>query len=91
MGFGILFFGYFVMFAFSISQMYFFADIIGAVISIFAFSKLSEYNKYYKNAMIAALVFAVFCMVNAASMMFRIYPSTGTADTAVDILKSLNS
>lgn len=91
MGFGILFFGYFVMFAFSISQMYFFADIIGAVISIFAFSKLSEYNKYYKKAMVAALVFAGFCMVNAASMMFHVYPSTGTADTVVDILKAAAS
>ena len=29
MGFGVLFFGYFVMFAFSLSTMYFFADIIG--------------------------------------------------------------
>ena len=91
MGFGILFFGYFVMFAFSLSQMYFFADIIGAVISIFAFSKLSEYNKYYKYALLAGLVFTVFCAVNAASMMFKLYSPNGSADAIVDVLKALSA
>ncbi len=31
MGFGTLFFGYFAMFAFTLSPYYFFADIIGAL------------------------------------------------------------
>ena len=46
MGFGVLFFGYFVMFAFSLSTMYFFADIIGSVITAYAFTKIAQYNRY---------------------------------------------
>lgn len=91
MGFGTLFFGYFVMFAFSLSSMYFFADIIGAVITIFAFSKLAEYNKYFNRAMLAALIFTVFSAVNAAIMMFDFYQSGGAVSQAVSLMRSLFS
>ncbi len=88
MGFGILFFGYFVMFAFSFSSTYFFADIIGAFISMFAFAKLSEYNGYFKNATAATLVFMIFSAVNAASMMFRLYETGGEIYSIVTVLKN---
>ena len=76
MGFGILLIGYFVTFAFSVSSYYFFADIIGILIMLYAFSKLSRYNRYFVDAMVPALGFLVLCAVNAASMMFRLYPKT---------------
>ena len=91
MGFGTLFFGYFVMFAFSLSSMYFFADIIGAVITIFAFTKLAEYNKYFNRAMLAALIFTVFSAVNAANMMFDFYQAGEAASQLVSLMRSLFS
>lgn len=87
MGFGTLFFGYFTMFAFSLSQAYFFADIIGALVAIYAFSKLAQYNRWFVNSMVACLAFMVLCGVNAVSLMFRLYDPAGTVDMVVDILK----
>ncbi len=88
MGFGILFFGYFVMFAFSFSSTYFFADIIGAFVCLYAFAKLSEYNGYFKYAMAGTLAFMLFSAVNAASMMFHLYESGGNVSAAVTVLKT---
>lgn len=89
MGFGILFFGYFVMFAFSLSQVYFFADIIGAGIVIYAFSKLSEYNRYFVRAMWVCLAFLFLCAVNASALMFDWYDLTGNVAFAVNVAKTL--
>ena len=91
MGFGILLIGYFVTFAFSISSYYFFADIFGILIMLYAFSKLSKFNRYFVGAMVPALVYLVLCAVNAAAMMFRIYPMDGTADFVVDLLKTVTA
>jgi|GEM_PF-700753 len=87
MGFGTLIFGYFTMFAFSLTQAYFFADIIGALITIYAFTKLAEYNRWFTYAMTACLGFMILCGVNAASLMFRLYDPSGSIDFAVDIAK----
>ena len=87
MGFGILFFGYFAMFAFSLSPYYFFADIVGAFIAIRAFTKLSEYNRYFRGAAAAALSFLLLCGVNAASLLFALYAQDGGVDFAVDLAK----
>ncbi len=89
MGFGILLFGYFVMFAFSLSQVYFFADIIGAVVVIYAFSKISAYNRYFVGAMWGCLAFLLLCAVNAASLMFGIYDTTGSIAMAVSVAKTV--
>ena len=88
MGFGTLFFGYFIMFAFSLSQVYFFADIIGAGITLYAFSKLSEYNRYFVAAMWACLAFLGLCAVHAASLMFELYDPAGNVALAVNVAKS---
>ncbi len=86
MGFGTLFFGYFVMFAFSLSNMYFFADIIGSLITAYAFTKLAQYNRYFNKATIAALAFLLFSAVNASNMMFDIW-SDGYISTVVNLLR----
>ncbi len=92
MGFGILFFGYFLTFAFSISQMYFFADIIGALIMLYAFSKLTEFNKsHFPKAMIAVTAFLVFCAVNAASMMLELFEQSSVIGLTVNLLKSVSA
>lgn len=91
MGFGTLFFGYFVMFAFSLSQVYFFADIIGAGITLYAFSKLSEYNRYFVAAMWGCLAFLLMCAVHAASLMFELYDPAGAAAIAVNVAKTASA
>jgi len=88
MGFGILIFGYFLSFAFSVSQYYFFTDIIGAVVMMFAFSKLSEYNRYFVAASWSCLGFLLMCATNAVSMLLDLYSMTGPVDMAVDIAKA---
>lgn len=90
MGFGTLFFGYFVMFAFSLSNMYFFADIIGSLITAYAFTKLAQYNRYFNKATIAALAFLLFSAVNASNMMFDIW-SDGYVSTVVDLLRLVSA
>ena len=79
MGFGTLFFGYFAMYAFSISPYYFFADIIGGVTAVFALSKLSEYSRHFTGAMYGALGFLVFSGFNAVSVIFGLYPVLNTS------------
>lgn len=91
MGFGILLFGYFLMYMFSISQVYFFADIIGAVVVLVAFHKLSQYNRYFVGAMWACLGFLALCTVNASALMFELYSPTGSVDFVVDLLKNISS
>lgn len=91
MGFGILIFGYFLTFAFALSNYYFFADIIGALVMIFAFSKLSEYNRYFIGAMWACLAFLALCATGAASFIWKLYDPVGTVDIIVDTLKAVAS
>ncbi len=91
MGFGILLFGYFIMYAFSISQVYFFMDIVGAFVVLWAFSKLAEYNRYFVGAMGGALAFLILCAVNAASLMFSIYEPAGNVALAVNLAKAAAS
>lgn len=77
------------MLAFSLSQVYFFADILGAFVTLYAFSKLSEYNRYFVAAMWSGLAFLLLCAVNAASLMFDIYDMTGAVATAVNAAKAV--
>ena len=87
MGFGTLFFGYFAMFAFTLSPYYFFADILGALVAIWAYVRLAEYNRYFRGAIAATFGFLVLCGVNAASLMFSLYETGGAVDLGVSVGK----
>lgn len=90
MGFGILFFGYFLTFAFSISKVYFFADVIGGVVMLYAFSKLMQYNRYYVGAIYSTMLFTLLSALGAVLLMFHI--SAGDVlDTVLDIAKALSA
>ncbi len=91
MGFGTLIFGYFAMFAFSLAPAYFFADVIGALITIFAFQKLAKYNRWFVYAMGATLGFLLLCGVSAGSLMFSWYDAAGAVDRIVDVAKEITS
>lgn len=74
MGYGTLLFGYFLTFAFSLSRVYFFTDIIGSLIMLWAFSKLMTYNRYYRDAAICGIVFTALCIGGCVTMFARFQP-----------------
>lgn len=90
MGFGLLFFGYFLTFAFTASKVYFFADIIGCVVMLMAFAKLEQYNRYYKGAVVSAMLLTLFSLGFAIMMLFKLSLSDGLS-TALDIAKALSA
>ncbi len=91
MGFGTLILGYFLMYAFSISEVYFFADIIGAAIVIFAFSKLAQYNRYFACAMWLCLAYLALCAYGAMSLMFELYGASSAVAYLLLFSKSIIS
>lgn len=83
MGFGLLFIGYALAFAFSISSTsigsagitlsavpYFFSDVLGGLIMTYALAKLSAYNKKFRYALIIALVFSLLSAFSAVNRFF---------------------
>lgn len=74
MGYGTLLFGYFLTYAFSLSRVYFFTDIIGALVMLWAFSKLIAYNRYYRSAAASGIVFTALCLTGCVAMFARYQP-----------------
>ena len=74
MGYGTLLFGYFLTYAFSLSRVYFFTDIIGALVMLWAFSKLIAYNRYYRGAAVSGIVFTALCLTGCVAMFARYQP-----------------
>lgn len=74
MGYGTLLFGYFLTYAFSLSRVYFFTDIIGSLVMLWAFSKLIAYNRYYRGAAASGIVFTALCICGCVTMFLRFQP-----------------
>ena len=91
MGFGILIFGYFLAFFFTILPQYFFADIIGAAVMIVAFAKLKAYNRYFIRSIIFCGLFALACAVTALSLIFRWYEVGSVLDIAVKYVRYISA
>ena len=72
MGFGYLLIGYIITFLFSLSNVYFFADIIGAILMMIGLSKLSSYGKNFLRAMQVDIAFLILCFTRALLMMLRV-------------------
>lgn len=92
MGFGLLFIGYALAFAFSISAAsngasgetlsavpYFFSDVIGGLLMTYAFSKLSAYDKKFRYAFAAALSFSAVSVFGAVNRFVLIMGSSFTS------------
>ncbi len=77
MGFGLLFFGYILAFFFNLSSVYFFADIIGGCIMMWALYRLAAYEKGYLRAAVATIAYTVVCFVSAMLMLLSV--KTGAA------------
>ena len=78
MGFGIFFIGYFFTFVSGLSNVYFFADIIGALLMLYSFTKLAQYNTYYKGAFGACVLFILLCGTGAADLALHFMPETAS-------------
>ena len=91
MGFGLLILGYFLTFAFTISQAYFFADVIGALVMLYAFTKLSEYNRYFRGAAAVGMVFTLFALTSGVLLSMHMLTSEGVLDIVLEAAKSASA
>lgn len=91
MGFGLLLFGYFLTFAFTISEAYFFADVIGALVMLYAFTKLAEYNRYFRGAAVSGVVFTILALCAGVLLSLHRLENGGMLDTALDIAKAVSA
>ena len=89
MGFGTLFFGYFLL----LNVTFFsYSDIIAAFLMLYAFYKLSSVNKGFKYALYAAAVFALFGFCELALTIVELFVPTldvGAITSAAAMLRSL--
>ena len=91
MGFGLLLFGYFLTFAFTISEAYFFADVIGALVMLYAFTKLAEYNLYFRGAAVAGVTFTILALSAGVLLSLHKLENGSTLDMVMDIAKTLSA
>ena len=81
MGFGTLFFGYFLL----LNITYFtFSDLIAALIMAMGLYKLCEVNTQFKNAFYASLVFSVIGLVELISGFITMFEPLVSLDTLLD-------
>ena len=85
MGFGYLLIGYIITFLFSLSNVYFFADIIGSVLMMIGLSKLAGHGKNFLRAMQVDVLFLVLCFARALLMMFRVITGEGILATSMTV------
>ena len=85
MGFGYLLIGYIITFLFSLSNVYFFADIIGSVLMMIGLSKLAGHGKNFLRAMQVDIVFLLLCFTRALLMMLRVITGEGFLATALAV------
>lgn len=85
MGFGILMGGYALAFAFTLSPYYFFADVIGGLIMIYAFTKLGAFQKKFYTAIIPASLYVLESGTNAVAMLTKL----SVPDFASTLLEAL--
>ncbi len=72
MGFGILLIGYFLAFATSLAGVYFYADVVGGILMVYALNKLSAYSAKFKSATYTALAFTAISMAAAVMTTLRL-------------------
>ncbi len=73
MGFGILFIGYVLAFFMSMTSYGYFFELVGVLLMVYSFTKLSEYNRKFKYAFLSAVLLALAAVysvvVNIAVMV----------------------
>ncbi len=85
MGFGILFLGYVLAFAFTLSSSYFFSDVLGGLLMAYAFSKLSQFNRKFKYPTICAAVYSALAISRAVAT----FVSSSVSDGILHVISAL--
>lgn len=86
MGFGYLLVGYILAFVFSLGKVYFFQDIIGALVMLIGLSKLALCEKNFYRAMWADIAYLFISFVRAMLMMFKIIGEEGVLAAVFSIV-----
>jgi len=71
MGFGLLLVGYFLAFVPSLSNVYFFTDIVGAPMMVYALIKLSAYSEKFKQSLPSAFIYTGVTFLAAIMSVFK--------------------
>jgi len=85
MGFGYLFVGYFMAFAFSLANVYFFFDIIGGALMLVGLSKLASHGKNFYRAMWADIGYIVLCLMRTVLLMLKVIGPEGVLTDVLGI------
>ncbi|MBQ7475185.1 MAG: hypothetical protein IJS78_04625 [Clostridia bacterium] len=88
MGFGILFFGYFVTFAFVMIPTYFFADIVGCFITLWALAVLSGHKAAFRKCVPVDAALAAVSLVRAAGRTFSLFTDDSVPGIVLSVLWS---
>ncbi|MBQ6262192.1 MAG: hypothetical protein IJK58_01605 [Clostridia bacterium] len=85
MGFGILFFGYFTAFAFTLIPVYFFADIVGCLVMLWALSVLASHKAAFKKCAYVDMALTVLSVVRAVGRTFGLFADGDALGLALTI------
>ena len=91
MGFGYLLVGYILAFIFTLGNVYFFQDIIGALVMLVGLSKLAMFQKNFLRAMWCDIIYLMVSTARALLMMFKIMQAEGILVTVFSVLTPLAS
>ncbi|MBR6914861.1 MAG: hypothetical protein IKN36_00745 [Clostridia bacterium] len=86
MGFGILFFGYFTAFAFAMIPVYFFADIVGCLIMLWALTVLSSHKAAFRKCVYLDMVLTALSVVRAVGRTFAFFTDGDTVGTVLTVV-----
>ena len=85
MGFGYLLIGYFMAFAFSIANVYFFFDVIGGAVMLVGLSRLAPHGRNFLRAMWVDIAYTVLCLARVVLLLLGVLPTEGIAVTLIGI------
>lgn len=85
MGFGYLLIGYFLAFAFSLANVYFFFDIIGGAVMLIGLSKLAAHGKNFYRAMLLDIAYIFLSLLRTALPLLGIVDGDSVVFTVLGI------
>lgn len=91
MGFGYLLVGYILSFVFSLGNVYFFQDVIGALVMMIGLSRLALHGKNFYRAMWVDIGYLVISAIRVFLMMFDMLDASGIVAMVFNILLPLVS
>ena len=91
MGFGYLLIGYILTFAFSLSNGYYFLDVIGATVMLVGLLRLAQYGKNFLRALWADMAYLLISLSRAILLLMHLMPESGALPTAFSLMYALGA